>query len=118
MIKRKKKLENIENKIFVGKNSDIAKKSKKNVSSVDVKMKRNNNTFIKKLNAKNIDDLDALYFFDKINYNQNYVEKDIPKLNLEQKYIEKCMKKEIIKRNEINLTPFQKIALQFEMIST
>ena len=116
--KEKKKLENIENKIFVGKNSDIAKKSKKNVSSVDVKMKRNNNTFIKKLNAKNIDDLDALYFFDKINYNQNDVEKDIPKLNLEQKYIEKCIKKEIIKRNEINLTPFQKIALQFEMIST
>ena len=42
----------------------------------------------------------------------------IPKLNLEQKYIEKCIQKEIIKRNEENLTPFQKIALQFEMANT
>ena len=85
----------------------------KNVSSVDLKIKRNN-SFFKDLNAKNLDDLDALYFFDKIKYNQNE-EKEIPKLNLEEKYIEKCIQKEIIKRNEENLTPFQKIALQFEM---
>ena len=85
----------------------------KNISSVDLKIKRNN-SFFKDLNAKNLDDLDALYFFDKIKYNQNE-EKEIPKLNLEEKYIEKCIQKEIIKRNEENLTPFQKIALQFEM---
>ena len=76
-------------------------------------MKRNNSYF-KYLNTKNIDDLDALYFFDKVEYNQNE-EKEIPKLNLDQKHIEKCIQKELIKRNEKNLTPFQKIALQFEM---
>ena len=83
------------------------------VSSFDMKIKRGN-LFFKELNKKNIDDLDALYFFDKVDYNQNE-ENDIPKLNLEQSYIEKCIQKEIIKRNEDNLTPFQKIALQFEM---
>ena len=81
-----------------------------------MKIKRSN-LFFKELNEKNIDDLDALYFFDKVEYNQNE-EKDIPKLNLEQSYIEKCIQKEIIKRNEDNLTPFQKIALQFEMQDT
>ena len=86
------------------------------ISSVDMKIKRGN-LFFKELNEKNIDDLDALYFFDKVDYNQNE-EKDIPKLNLEQSYIEKCIQKEIIKRNEDNLTPFQKIALQFEMQDT
>ena len=85
-------------------------------SSFDMKIKRSN-LFFKELNEKNIDDLDALYFFDKVDYNQNE-EKDIPKLNLEQSYIEKCIQKEIIKRNEDNLTPFQKIALQFEMQDT
>jgi hypothetical protein len=86
------------------------------VSSFDMKIKRGN-LFFKELNKKNIDDLDALYFFDKVDYNQNE-ENDIPKLNLEQSYIEKCIQKEIIKRNEDNLTPFQKIALQFEMPDT
>jgi len=86
------------------------------ISSVDMKIKRGN-LFFKELNEKNIDDLDALYFFDKVDYNQNE-EKDIPKLNLEQSYIEKCIQKEIIKRNEDSLTPFQKIALQFEMPDT
>ena len=73
---------------------------------------------IRNINAKNIDDLDALYFFDKVNYNQNDGGKKIPKLNLEEKFIENCIKKEIIKRNEINLTPFQKVALQFEILDT
>jgi hypothetical protein len=90
-------------------------KNKKN-SSFDQKIKRGN-TYFTNLNVKNIDDLDALYFFDKIEYNQNN-ENEIPKLNLESKYIEKCIQKEIIKRNEVNLTPFQKIALQFEMSDT
>ena len=89
---------------------------KNKIPSVDVKMKRNN-VYFKNLNSKNINDLDALYFFDKIEYNQKE-EKEIPKLNLEQKYIEKCIHKEILKRNEANLTPFQKIALQFEMSDT
>ena len=86
------------------------------ISSVDMKIKRGN-LFFKSLNEKNIDDLDALYFFDKVDYNQNE-EKDIPKLNLEQSYIDRCIHKEIIKRIEDNLTPFQKIALQFEMPDT
>ena len=87
-------------------------KLKRKIYSVD--SKKDNNLFIKKLNAKNVDDLDALYFLDKVNYIQNDVD-EIPKLNLQQKYIEKCIKKEIIKRNEVKLTPFQKIALQFEL---
>ena len=94
-------------------NFDI-KLHKNNVSSKELKIQSDNNSFIKKLNAKNVDDLDALYFMDKINYIQNDVEQ-IPKLNLEPKYIEKCMKKELIKRNEVKMTPFQKIAMQFEM---
>ena len=96
-------------------NNDIKNKNKK-ISSVDIKNKKGN-TYLKSLNIKNIDDLDALYFFDKIEYNQNE-EKNIPKLNLEQKHIEKCIQNEIIKKNEINLTPFQKIALQFDMSDT
>ena len=87
-------------------------KLKRKIYSVD--SKKDNNLLIKKLNEKNVDDLDALYFLDKVNYIQNDVD-EIPKLNLQQKYIEKCIKKEIIKRNEVKLTPFQKIALQFEM---
>ena len=94
------------------------KQIKKNFSSINLKIKNDNNTFIKKLNAKNVNDLDALYFLDKINYNQNNINKRIPKLNLDEKYIENCIKNEIIKRNEINLTPFQKVALQFEMLDT
>ena len=96
-------------------NEKTEMKNKKN-SSFDIKIKRDN-TYFTNLNVKNIDDLDALYFFDKIEYNQNN-ENEIPKLNLESKYIEKCIQKEIIKRNEVNLTPFQKIALQFEMSDT
>ena len=88
----------------------------KKIPSVDIKFQKKN-LYLKKLNMKNIDDLDALYFFDKIEYSQNE-KKEIPKLNLEQKHIEKCIQKEIINRNEINLTPFQKIALQFDMSDT
>ena len=116
----KKKFENLKISENDNKNDDdiYRKILKKNISSIDLKVKRDYNTFIKKVNAKNVDDLDALYFFDKINYNQNDVEKEIPLLNLEQKYIEQCIENEIIKRNEINLTPFQKIALQFELLDS
>jgi len=118
--KKEKELNNLRNE-FDKYNKEIEikfnnKNMYKNISVNELKMKRNNSYF-KYLNEKNLDDLDALYFFDKIEYNQNE-EKDIPKLNLEQKYIEKCIKKEIIKRNEENLTPFQKIALNFEMSDT
>ena len=89
----------------------------KKISSLDVKIKKRDNSFFQNLNIKNIDDLDALYFFDKIEYNQKQG-KEMPKLNLEQRHIEKCIQKEIIKRNESNLTQFQKIALQFEMPDT
>ena len=101
-------------------NNEITNKNQiknKKILSIDYKGKRDNSYF-KGLNMKNIDDLDALYFFDKIEYNQNDKNKKLPKLNLEENYIEKCIQKEIIKRNEVNLTPFQKIALQFEMSDT
>ncbi len=112
----KKKLEiSIKN----NENANNKKQLKKNYSSsVNLKVSNDHHSLIKNINAKNIDDLDALYFFDKVNYNQNDGGKKIPKLNLEEKFIENCIKKEIIKRNEINLTPFQKVALQFEILDT
>lgn len=111
----KKEVENFNKEKENKYNNEIKNKNKK-ISSVDLKLKKGN-AYLKSLNIKNIDDLDALYFFDKIEYNQNE-EKNIPKLNLEQKHIEKCIQNEIIKKNEINLTPFQKIALQFDMSDT
>ena len=112
--KDKKKIGNLE----IHKNTEniCKKKLKISISSIDIKNKKDN-TFIQKLNVKNIDDLDSLYFLDKIDYKQNENE-EIPKLNLDQKYIDNCIKKELIKRNEVKLTPFQKIALQFEMKDT
>ena len=62
--------ENLEMKNIINEKGDIIKKKmKKYISSVDLNIKRDNNAFIKGLNAKNVDDLDALYFYDKINYN-------------------------------------------------
>ena len=116
--KKEKELMNLQKefeKFYLEKQIKNNKFKNKNNSSFDIKIKKDN-SFFKQLNKKNVDDLDALYFFDKVEYNQSN-EKDIPKLNLEQRYIEKCIQKEIIKRNEENLTPFQKIALQFEMFA-
>jgi len=98
------------------KNNNGVKHKEKKQTSLDIKLKRDNNYF-KQLNTKNLNDLDALYFFDKVKYNQNE-EKEVPKLNLDEDYIEKCIQKEVIKKNVKNLTPFQKIALQFEMPDT
>ena len=39
----------------------------------------------------------------------------VPLLNLDPKYIEDCKNRELLKIEEAHLTPFQKIALQFEM---
>lgn len=97
------------------------------------KIKRNNYYFAQ-LNKKNLDDLDAIYFFDKINSNingkivknnkdniennYNYVSNNgelVPELNLDPDYIEDCKNKELLKIEEANLTPFQRIALHFEM---
>ena len=97
------------------------------------KMKKNNDYFAQ-LNKKNLDDLDAIYFFDKINTNvngkivinnnnnnfnnYNYISNNgelVPELNLDPDYIEDCKNKELLKIEEANLTPFQRIALQFEM---
>ena len=68
-----------------------------------------------------MNDLDAIYFFDKItnnnidsNMKNNKIEL-IPELNLDPDYIEKCKEKELLKMEEEHLTPFQKIALQFEV---
>ena len=89
------------------------------------------NNYITQLNKKNLNDLDAIYFFDKIynnsktneingknNNNNNYKSNKgdiVPQLNLDPEYIEDRKNKELLKLEEANLTPFQKIALQFEV---
>ena len=98
------------------------------------KLKRNNHYFMN-LNKNNLDDLDAIYFFDRVNKNNingkivvnhdnnignnyNFISNNgeiVPQLNLDPKYIEDCRNKEILKIEEEHLTPFQRIALQFEM---
>ena len=92
-------------------------------------VKRDNNYFTK-LNIQNINDLDAIYFCDKIQNNktsktnkkngniinlQNNKGDLVPQLNLDPDYIEECKTKELLKLEEENLTPFQRIALQFEI---
>ena len=117
-LSQEKKSHNFELKTIIEGNESMTKKKlRKNISLFDLKIKRDYNVFVEKLNAQNVDDLDALYFFDKVNYKQNSCDKNIPKLNLEEKFIEKCIQKELIKRNQINLTPFQKVALQFEFLN-
>ena len=117
-LSQEKKFQNFELKTIIEDNESMTKKKlRKNISSLDLKIKKDYNVFLEKLNAQNVDDLDALYFFDKVNCKQNSCDKNIPKLNLEEKFIEKCMQKELIKRNEVNLTPFQKVALQFEFLN-
>ena len=96
---------------------------------------KKNNYYFTQLNKKNLDDLDAIYFFDKVNNNinrkiiindnnenlvnnYNYITNNgeiIPELNLDPKYIEDCKNKELLKIEETHLTPFQRIALQFEI---
>ena len=98
------------------------------------KFKRNNYYFAQ-LNKKNLDDLDAIYFFDRINSNiggkivinnnnedsgnsYNYISNSgevVPQLNLDPQYIEECKNRELLKIEEAHLTPFQRIALHFEM---
>ena len=93
--------------------------------------KNKNNYLLAQLNKKNLDDLESIYFFDKINgkntirlnnseeqNKSNYMDNNgeiVPELNLDPTYIEKCKKKELLKIEEAHLTPFQKIALEFEM---
>ncbi len=85
---------------------------------------KRDNEYFRELNVNNIDDLDALYFYDKINYSADNKKKDrdksinsiyekIPKLNLDYDYIEQCKEKEFNKIDESKLTTFQKIALKF-----
>ena len=73
-----------------------------------------------------MNDLDAIYFFDKVSNNNhkndgnknNYKNNRgdlVPQLNLDPEYIEECKTKELLKIEEENLTPFQKIALHFEI---
>ena len=93
--------------------------------------KRDNN-YITELNKKNLNDLDAIYFFDKINNKKDTKTKTntkegnkinnisqkgklVPELNLDPDYIEECKTKELLKLEEENLTTFQKIALQFQI---
>ena len=90
-----------------------------------------NNCLLAQLNKKNLDDLESIYFFDKVTGKNtirlnnsgkqnkyNYMDNNgeiVPELNLDPNYIEKCKKKELLKIEEAHLTPFQKIALEFEM---
>ena len=115
--------------------------NKNNSRYYDIVLNKNdkfnrNNYYFAQLNKKNIDDLDAIYFFDKINNgninrkiiinnngdnlsnNYNYINNKgeiVPELNLDPKYIEDCKKRELLKIEEAHLTPFQRVALQFEM---
>ena len=102
--------------------------------SEQISNKRNedekDNSYLVKLNKKNLNDLEAIYFFDKVRnnkasnnnhknegYNNNYKNNRgelVPQLNLDPEYIEDCKTKELLKIEGANLTPFQKIALQFE----
>lgn len=104
-------------------------------SSKKLSQFKRNNYYFAQLNKKNLDDLNAIYFFDKINNNingkivinnnnensgnnYNYISNSgevVPELNLDPEYIEECKKRELLKIEEENLTPFQRIALQFEM---
>ena len=104
-------------------------------SSKKMSQFKRNNYYFAQLNKKNIDDLNAIYFFDKVNNNingkivinnnnensgnnYNYISNSgevVPELNLDPEYIEECKKRELLKIEEENLTPFQRIALQFEM---
>ena len=93
-----------------------------NKRNSDITGIRDNNYFAE-LNKRNLNDLDALYFFDKINNNnietnankeKNHKVDLIPELNLDPDYIERCKEKELIKMEEEHLTPFQRIALHFE----
>ena len=96
---------------------------------------KRDNSYFARLNKKNLNDLDAIYFFDKINNNNaehkmaiknnksldknyNYTNNNgeiIPFLNLDPEYIEECKNKELMRIEEENLTPFQRIALKFQM---
>ena len=98
--------------------------------SGQISSKRNengkDNSYFVKLNKKNLNDLDAIYFFDKVSNNNHKNDGNknnfknnrgdlVPQLNLDPDYIEECKTKELLKIEEENLTPFQKIALQFEI---
>ena len=103
---------------FIKKEKEIMNIKKDNKKEI-----KRGNEYFKMLNKKNVNDLDALYFYDKIKDKNDYAhdskeKRSIPKLNLDANYIEKCKQKELDKINEANLTPFQKIALQFENTET
>ena len=98
------------------------------------------NKFFYDLNKDNLDDLDALYFFDKINMDavgnknnsfycsnnklainknkmHNFLTNNgdvIPQINLDNKYIETCQQNELKKFAEKNLNTFQRIMLEFK----
>ena len=118
--------ENEENNENLNINSDSNYNEKFSNKTNEIK----NNNYITQLNKKNLNDLDAIYFFDKIynnsktneingkNNNNNYKSNKgdiVPQLNLDPEYIEDRKNKELLKLEEANLTPFQKIALQFEV---
>jgi len=133
LINNKKNISNYKNLEENGDDLNIETDSNyiKQISDKINNEERDNN-YITELNKKNLNDLDAIYFFDKINNkkymniktiakdtnkinNMNKKGKLIPELNLDPDYIEECKTKELLKLEEENLTAFQKIALQFQI---
>ena len=123
----KKNMNNSENEEENDENLNINTESNSNEKfSINLNESKKDNSYFINLNKKNLNDLDAIYFFDKINNNEvsKTYEKDedgknksniVPKLNLDPDYIEECKTKELLKIEEAKLTTFQKIALQFEV---
>ena len=94
---------------------DIYKKNTKKFKSEEKIIMKEQNHKIFKLNEKNLDDLDALYFFDKINMNcKQSSSRGIPLIPIEE-YSEDSRKKTYSKKlSEINNKYFLEIKKAFE----
>ena len=91
-------------------NCDISQNSSKDKKDV-IEVEQNYKVF--KLNEKNLDDLDALYFFDKINMKSRSSSKGIPILPIKDNNNNKFHKKDIKRKNDLN-NDFMKIKQAFE----
>ena len=92
----------------------IKKIQKKNKSEEKILMKEQNHKILK-LNEKNLDDLDALYFFDKINMDcQQSSSRGIPLIPIEERSEDSRKKSYSKKLSDINNTYFLEIKKAFE----
>ena len=97
-------------------NLDIYKNNLKKNKSVDkIEIKEQNHKILK-LNEKNLDDLDALYFFHKVNMNcKRSSSLGIPLIPIEENNIESKRKKTYSKKlNDYNNNYFHEIKKAFE----